>query len=114
MAHSHSIRENSKQLSAVIVVSTLVGAVIALFATPKTGKEYRNDIKKRTRDLLKRNKMKLDTEREAVKKIASDSAKNTIRQGTATKSIPSSKGLNKTPSSEDEKLIDKIRRNGEP
>lgn len=54
MAHSHSIREYPGQLSAFMAVSAAVGAGAALLFTPRTGKQYREQIKLRAVTLKER------------------------------------------------------------
>jgi gas vesicle protein len=47
MAHTHSIKQNSLELTAIAAISATVGALTAMLLTPRTGAQARNGITRR-------------------------------------------------------------------
>ena len=51
MSHQHNTSDTT-QILTVAAVAALIGAAAAILATPRTGKQVRSDIKRRTSDLV--------------------------------------------------------------
>jgi len=51
MRHQHSTSDTT-QILTVAAAAALIGGAIAILATPRTGKQVRSDLKRRTNDLV--------------------------------------------------------------
>jgi gas vesicle protein len=134
MAHSHSVKEYPGQLALIAGVAAAVGAGVAMVVAPKSGKETREAVRKKTSEMQSKLRHKqskgTDTAEQAkditqkFAKTASDTKQQVgevTSTDTASKSKPEAqdskndtKRGSKPRNSNGGDMTDQIRRNGEP
>jgi gas vesicle protein len=131
MGHSHSVKQYPGQLALVAGIAAAVGASVALFVSPRSGKENRTALKLRAATVkgkVKRSPSKPADVVKSVTKQVSDKV-NSAKRNDSMKPTTGSSGKIKSESdhaSEQPKngakrngrnskdMTDEIRRNGEP
>jgi gas vesicle protein len=100
-------------LTGLVILAAAVGAVAALFVTPRSGKEMREGVKRKSMDLKDRLPSSKHEMNDAADNVQDKIAESKDKADESSKDAKSKmKQVAKKPDAND--AIDRIRRNGEP
>lgn len=116
--HSHSANDNPSQLAGIAILSAIIGAVTALVLAPKTGRQTRQEVRKRLATTKEDMKNRLSTAKDVVAdeaKSASDTLSDAAMIGKehVEQVVNDAKRTARSAKEDVDDTTDEIRKNGE-